>query len=165
MASSLNWDRRDLGYWQRWLAVWGFLLVCGLIVFLLTWKSFFVYVPPGKHLVIVAKNGQPLTEGEVLADEGQKGIQKKVMGEGWHFVLPVVYTTELEENTVIPPGKVCVVTARGGRPLPPGQLLADEGQKGIQRHVLPPGTYRLNLHGYDVEIVDAIEVKAGYVGV
>ncbi len=29
--------------------------------------------------------------------------------------------------------------------------------------MLPPGTYRINLHGYDVELVDAADIPAGFV--
>jgi regulator of protease activity HflC (stomatin/prohibitin superfamily) len=60
---------------------------------------------------------------------------------------------------------VGIVTALGGTPLPAGLVLADEGQRGIQRHVLPPGAYRINLHGYQIEQVDAVQIKPGYVGV
>ena len=35
-----------------------------------------------------------------MAEEGQKGILREVKGEGWHFVLPIVYSTELGDNTV-----------------------------------------------------------------
>src|SRR5205807_9023015 len=107
-------------YWKRWLlAGLALSFFCGFLPLVVLWNLFFHYVPPGKHLVIIAKDGEPLPAGEVLADEGQKGIQKKVLGEGWHFVLPIVYTTELEENTAIAPGKVGLVTALGGKPLPP----------------------------------------------
>jgi hypothetical protein len=87
------------------------------------------------------------------------------MGEGWHLVLPIIYTSAVEDNTSIPPGKVGIVTALGGEPLEAGQVLAKKGQQGIQEQVLPPGVYRLNRHGYAVEMVDATEIKPGFVGV
>jgi hypothetical protein len=151
--------------WKRLAIVWVIIVGVALVILLMTWNAFFKYVPPGKHLVIIAKNGAPLEEGQILAREGQKGIQEKVLGEGWHFVLPIVYATELEDNTLIPPGKVGILTALGGKPLHDGRILADKGEQGIQRQVLPPGAYRLNLHGFDVQIVDAVEIKPGYVGV
>jgi hypothetical protein len=151
--------------WKRLAIVWSIIVGAGLIVLLLTWNAFFKYVPPGKHLVIIAKNGEPLEEGQILAREGQKGIQEKVLGEGWHFVLPIVYATELEDNTIIPAGKAGIVRAHGGKPLRDGRILAEKGEQGIQREVLAPGAYRLNLKGFDVQIVDAVEIKPGYVGV
>lgn len=152
-------------YWQRRAAFAGVALVLGLIVLVVTWNTFFVYVKPGQHLVIIAKDGEPLPAGQVLAEPGQKGIEREVLGEGWHFVLPIVYETDLEKNTDIPPGKVGIVTAKGGKPLPPGRLLAEEGEQGIQRRVLPPGTYRINLHGYEIEQADAVRIEPGFVGV
>src|SRR5262249_55217714 len=113
-----------------------------LFVFLALWNTFFVYVKPGTHLVIIAKRGKPLGPNQVLADEGQEGVQRRVYGEGWHFVWPIIYDTERHPNTVILPGEIGIVTAKGGEPLRPGQGLAEEGQQGIQRHVLLPGEYR-----------------------
>jgi hypothetical protein len=151
--------------WKRLAIIWGFVALAVLIFLLVTWNAFFTYVPPGKHLVIVSKDGSPLPQGQVLAEKGQKGVQREVLGEGWHFIMPVAYTTELEDNTEVKPGQVGIVAARGGTPLPEGRLLAEEGEKGIQRNVLPPGVYRLNKHGYDVEMVPAVEIKPGFVGV
>jgi hypothetical protein len=89
----------------------------------------------------------------------------QVLGEGWHFVLPIVYEARLEDNTTIPPGKVGLVTALGGEPMRPGQFLAEDGQRGILRRVLPPGTYRLNLLGHGVQVIPAVEIPPGFVGV
>ncbi|HZT80421.1 MAG TPA: SPFH domain-containing protein, partial [Gemmataceae bacterium] len=151
--------------WKRLAIIWGVVALAVLVVLLVTWNTFFTYVPPDKHLVIIAKDGEPLPHGQVLAEKGQKGVQREMLGEGWHFIMPIAYTTELEDNTLVKPGQVGIVTARGGKPLPEGRLLAEEGEQGIQRRVLPPGTYRLNKHGYDVEMVPAVEIKPGFVGV
>jgi hypothetical protein len=153
------------GYWKRRAAFWGVLMLVLLILLLVTWNTFFTYVAPGQHLVIISKDGKPLPPGQVLAEPGEKGIQREVRGEGWHFVMPVLYTSEINANTDIPPGKVGIVTAKGGRPLPPGRLLAEPGEQGIQRQVLPPGMYRINLHGFDVQQVDATRIELGFVGV
>ena len=152
--------------WRRRLIVLAVLTFSLLILFLLAWNEFFAYVPQGKHLVIVAKEGAQLPADEVLAERGQKGVLREVQGEGWHFVMPILYTWELEENLTVPAGKVGVVTAKGGKPLPPGRVLAiSDKERGIRRDVLPPGTYRINKHGYDVELVDAVDIPAGFVGV
>src|SRR5437762_1618151 len=63
-----------------------------LIVFLMLWNTFFVYVPPGKYLVIKANSGAEMAPGQVLAKPGQKGMQEEVLGEGWHFIMPFVYS-------------------------------------------------------------------------
>lgn len=153
------------GRWKRLAAVGAGLFIAVIVFLIATWSAFYKYVPPGKHLIIIAKNGDPLDAGEVLAKSGQKGIQREVMGEGWHFVMPILYTTELEANTIIPPGKVGVVTALGGKPPRDGRVLAEEDEQGIQRQVLPPGAYRINLRGFQIEQVNATEIKPGFVGV
>jgi SPFH domain/Band 7 family protein len=66
---------------------------------------------------------------------------------------------------VIPPGRVGIMTAKGGRRPADGRVLAEEGEQGIRRQVLPPGAYRINTHGFDIEEVPATEIKSGFVGV
>jgi len=156
---------RRVARWKWLLAFWGGISLVALIAFLTAWNTFFAYVPPGHHLVVIAKDGAPLPPGHVLAEPGQKGPLATVLAEGWHFVMPIAYERKLEPNTTIAAGKVGVVTALGGEALPAGEILADEGQQGIQRRVLPPGAYRLNLHGYKVEQKPATEIPVGYVGV
>ncbi|MGE0535905.1 MAG: SPFH domain-containing protein [Pirellulales bacterium] len=158
---SLMWK-----YWRRRLIVLAVLVFALLALFLILWNEFFAYVPQGQHLVIVAKEGSPLPPDEVLAEPGQKGIRRQVQGEGWHFVMPILYTWELEDNLIVPPGKVGIVTSKGGKSLPPDRVLAEsDDERGIRKDVLPPGTYRINLHGFDVELVDAVDIPAGFVGV
>ncbi|HEY1602563.1 MAG TPA: SPFH domain-containing protein [Pirellulales bacterium] len=155
----------DPRYMRRQIMFWCGAALVLLVAVILTWHEFFVYVPPGKHLVIISNGGQPLPPGQVLAEAGEKGIQREVLGEGWHFVMPIVYSREIEKNTVIPPGKVGIVTAQGGKPLPAGRLLAEAGEQGIQRNILPPGAYRINRHGFQVDEVDATNLEPGYIGV
>ena len=137
-----------LGLWLMW--TWGF---CRF------------YVRPNYMAVITAKNGKPLPPGQILAESGQKGIQKDVLGEGRHFLNPIFYEREILPVTIIKPGKVGVVTSKVGAELPEGEFLADPIQKGIWRRVLGPGKYRLNPYGYKVDIVDAISIPVGYAGV
>jgi regulator of protease activity HflC (stomatin/prohibitin superfamily) len=151
--------------WRRLAVLWGGLAIAALIALLIFWNALFKYVPAGKHLVITAQNGSDLDPGEKLANEGQKGVQRHVKSEGWHFVMPIVYTAELEDNTIIPAGKIGILTALGGKPLPASRVLAEEGEQGIQRSVLAPGAYRINLHGYQVDLAEATEIKPGFVGV
>jgi hypothetical protein len=151
--------------WGRWAVVAGVLLFGLLIVFFMMWNTFFSYVPPGQMLVVTSKMGTDLPPGHVIAGEGQKGIQEKVLGEGWHYLTPVLYTSELQPCQKVEPGQVGIVTAKFGKPREPGRILAEEGEVGIQRRVLLPGTYRLNPYAYKVDTVPAREIKAGFVGV
>jgi regulator of protease activity HflC (stomatin/prohibitin superfamily) len=141
------------------------LVVVGLTWFIWTWGFCRFYVEPNEMAVITAKVGEPLPPGQILAKEGQKGIQRTVLGEGRHFLNPILYEREIVPVIIIPPGKVGVVTSKVGEKLPAGEFLADAGQKGIWRTVLGPGKYRLNPYGYQVDIVDAISIPIGYAGV
>src|SRR5262245_30770512 len=171
MTETLDFDddrpgRRRRPRLPRWVIGFAVAAVAAAIALAATWNAFFHFVPPGKMLVVIAKNGAPLPPGQVLAEPGQKGVQAQVLGEGWHFVWPVAYATELKDNVVVPAGKVGIVTALGGVAPRDGRVLAElDDEQGIRRPVLAPGAYRLNPYGFAVELADATEIKPGYVGV
>src|SRR4051794_37555085 len=95
---------------KRWALIIGVPAVVLLVLFLMLWNVFFHYVKPGHMLVITAKNGTPLDVNRILARPGEQGIQEEVLGEGWHFVMPIVYTAEVKPNFQVPAGKVGIVT-------------------------------------------------------
>jgi hypothetical protein len=151
---------------QRRQAILAAVLIAVPVLLVLLFKTFFVYVPPGKGLVIISKAGADLPPQQVLAKEGQKGVQEKMLGEGYHFVWPIIYTTELKDLTIVPPTKVGVVTnLAGDRPVEDTILVNSEHEQGIRRYVLLPGAYRLNPYGYKVELCDRVEIQPGFVGV
>ncbi|MEK7269745.1 MAG: SPFH domain-containing protein [Planctomycetota bacterium] len=150
---------------RRVLIVAAVLAGVSLILLAVVWNAVFRYVEPESMLIVISKNGDPPPPDQILAKAGQKGIQEEVLGEGRHFVWPVLYETEAKPALRIPAGKIGVVTAKVGRPLPPGKILADEGEKGIRRRVLPPGLHRLNPYGYDVQVAPAMKIGPGYVGI
>jgi uncharacterized membrane protein YqiK len=139
-------------------------LAVGGAVVVSLWKSFFHYVPPKKVLVITSKTGAELPPGEILAKKGQKGIQEDVLGEGRHFVMPVINEVQLYDAYEIGPNEVGIVTASVGTELPPGKVLADEGEKGRRRKILAPGRHRLNPIAYKVEHKPRTVIRPGYVG-
>ena len=125
-----------------------------------------VYVPEGCMAVVTAKTGRPLPPGQILAEKGEKGVLREVLGEGRHFLDPVNNEWKVVPATTIPLGSVGVVTSKVGKELPPGDILApDDLSKGVWRRVLGPGTYRLNPEGYDIAVFSAVSIPIGYVGV
>ncbi len=146
-------------------------VAAGLIAVLagswLVWQWGFCrfYVAPGYMAIVNAKSGEALAPGQILAKPGQQGIQEQVLGEGRHFLNPWLYEYKIVPIIAIPPGKVGVVTSKIGAELPAGEFLAEPGQKGIWRGLLGPGKHRLNPYGYQIDIVDAISIPVGYVGV
>ena len=76
-------------------------------------------------------------------------------GPGRHFYSPLEYEKKLIPDLIVPPGKLGVVLAKFGKPLPAGTYLTDApGYRGIRRRVLTPGRYRMNEYAYNVNIID-----------
>lgn len=132
-----------------------------------TWTFGFCrfYVPPGKIAIITAKEGKPMEPGQILAKPGQQGILEDPLGPGRHYRNPYSFHWDIMDARIIPPGKIGIVTSKIGKDLPPGKFLAEKGEKGIWKHPLGPGIYAINPHGYDVEIIDALSIPIGFIGV
>lgn len=140
--------------------------VIALGIFSYYWFLCRFYVQPGCMAVVTAKTGKTPAAGTILVERGEKGIWREVLAEGRHFLDPVKYEVKIFKAINIPLGKVGIVTSKVGRELAPGEVIApDRNSKGIWRDVLGPGVYRLNPEGYSVEIVDAINIPVGFVGV
>ncbi|MFL6375329.1 MAG: SPFH domain-containing protein [Pyrinomonadaceae bacterium] len=130
--------------------------------------------------IIEAIDGEPMPMGSVFAPDraqnahnnfqdpiafikqgGVKGIQLRTLPPGKWAIHPWLFRVSIAPTTVIPPGKVGVITAADGAPLDQGRLhgkaIADHknfqdaeafiyngGQKGPQVEILTPGTYRIH---------------------
>ena len=142
--------------------------VLGLAIFVtgFVWCCCRVYVPAGMMAIVTAKTGDPLPAGAILAEAGQKGVQREPLAEGRHFLNPVNNDWRIVPLTTIPAGSIGLVTSKTGKELPSGEILApDRDSKGVWKDVLGPGSYRLNPEGYDVRVLNAINIPIGYVGV
>ena len=143
----------------------GCIVIILFAYFIWTWGFCRFYVGADQMAIVTSKDGLELPSGQILADQGQKGILREPLGEGRHFLNPIANDWKIVPVVIIPAGKVGIVTAKDGKSLPPGEFLADEDQKGIWKNVLGPGKYRLNPEGYDVTLADAVNIPIGYVGV
>jgi len=137
---------------------------------------------------IVSKNalGRSLTDGKIIAVDGEMGVQAKVLAPGWHVGFwPVVYSVRTVPLTQIASDEVGLIDTQDGLPLDSGQLFAAEytmaefqkmldashflgagkGRKGKQASVLTPGKYRLNTELFKVKMVKQTEVSQGEVAV
>src|SRR5437773_895148 len=91
---------------------------------------------------------------------GVKGIQLRTLPPGLWPIHPYLFRVSVAKATVIPQGKVGIVTAADGAPLDAGRLLgkavkdhlsyqnaelfvSSGGQRGPQVDILTPGTYRI----------------------
>jgi uncharacterized membrane protein YqiK len=129
--------------------------------------------------IIEAVDGEPNPPGRIFAPDraqnahnnfqdpiafikqgGVKGIQLRTLPPGLWPIHPYLFRVSIGKATMVPQGKVGVVTAADGGPLDPGRLLgkaitdhrnfqdaeqfiASGGQKGPQVDILTPGVYRI----------------------
>ena len=112
-----------------------------------------ITIPAGKVGVVTSKVGNDLPQGEFLANPGQKGIWRKVLGPGKYRLNPVGYTVDVIDAISIPIGYVGAVTSLSGTQAPPGEF-AKEGQKGMREDILQPGLYYVNPHEFKIDIVE-----------
>lgn len=142
-------------------AIWIAVVIIGFV-----WTFCRVYVPAGHMAIVTSKTGKELPSGQILAEPGEKGVQRIPLAEGRHFLNPINNDWRIVPVVTVEVGQVAVVTSKSGKELPPGEILAaDALSKGVWKDVLGPGTYRLNPEGYDIKKMDAISIPIGYVGV
>lgn len=141
-----------LGYFVAYEGIW-------------KWMVEAVDVPPDKMLILVAKTGKEMPPGRIIADEGEKGVRLVTYGTGRHFFNPFLYERQLHPQTVVGAGELGVIINKYGKPLPPGEFLAGKDERGIQRDVLLPGTYKLNPYAFEIKLVKMVEIEPGHVGV
>jgi uncharacterized membrane protein YqiK len=123
-----------------------------------------------------------LPDGQIVALNGEAGYQADSLPPGLHVGLwPWQYTIEVVKFTMIPQGKIGVVQACDGKPLPSGRVIARDvdcsffqdaraflaggGERGPQMKVIPPGTYRINPLLFTVALANAVDIPQGKTGV
>ncbi|MEQ8848350.1 SPFH domain-containing protein [Botrimarina sp.] len=137
---------------------------------------------------LVSKNVglEALPPGRIIATGGEKGPQAEILGPGWHpWYFPGVYDIDFQPLVEIPAGKVGIINARDGEPLPPNTTYALEwaedqvrqmldaryfltdggGYRGPQTSVLKPGSYRVNTKLFEVKMADVTTIEKATVGV
>jgi len=139
--------------------------VAVIIIPIFVWFGCRIEVEPGQFAVLVRKTGEEPPAGTIISTPEQKGIQLDVLSEGRFFYNPIKWDWSKFPMTDIPQGKLGVVFRKYGADLPPGEIMAKDGTKGILPDVLGPGKHRLNPFAYDVQVFDAITIQPGEVGV
>src|ERR1700722_17364065 len=134
-----------------------------------------------KRYALVGRN-RTLSEGQIVALNGEAGVQADTLAPGLHFFLwPWQYKIKLQEFLLVPQDSIGVVEARGGIPLTEGRVLGKRveckafqdtraflmggGQRGPQITIIPPGTYRINTAVFSVSSAKVLEIPVNAVGV
>lgn len=172
-----------LQFW--WVAIPLF----ALVFYKFTLRVFFgmVIVPEDKiglvtkKFVLFGANKQ-LPDGKIIALNGEPGYQADSLAPGLYWGYWVwQYTIEMAGLTVIPKGKIGLLTAKDGKQLPTGSILArnvdcdnyqdtrafltNGGQRGKQVGYLNNGVYRINPYLFEVFLADITYIEDGMVGV
>lgn len=110
-------------------------------------------IPNGKVGLVTAKTGTDLKPGEFLANPGQKGVLKGVIGPGSYSINPYAFDVSEIDALSIPVGYVGIITSLSGKPVEASQF-AKIGQSGVMGEVLQPGLYYINPKEYDVKVIE-----------
>ena len=139
-------------------------------------------VPPGQIFAKRVEGHNAFQDGEAfLRNGGEKGPQIQILPPGNYRINLNLFKVRLLDAIVIDKGQVGIVTAMDGRAIAPGRLLAvradghnafqdgeaflkNGGQKGPQIQILQPGTYRINIDLFKVEVTSATVIPAQKVG-
>jgi len=167
---------------------WVFAIILAALCYRLILRLFGVVLIPQNNIGIVDKRyavlgkNRTLAEGQIVALNGEAGVQADTLAPGLHFFLwPWQYKIKLQEFLVVPQDCIGMVEARGGIPLMEGRVLGKRveckafqdaraflvggGQRGPQITVIPPGTYRINTAVFSVSSAKVLEVPVNAVGV
>ncbi len=139
-------------------------------------------VLPGKIFARVVENHNAFQDGEAfLMNGGEKGPQISILPPGNYRINIALFTVKKLPVVIIDKGQIGLVTAMDGDPINPGRLLSQYveghsnyedgeqflkkgGQKGPQSQILLPGTYRINLDLFRVELREATVIPSEKVG-
>jgi regulator of protease activity HflC (stomatin/prohibitin superfamily) len=164
-------------------------------------RSNFLKVEAGELGVVTAVDGESMPSGRVYAEDkagdhhgnfqdpvafltqgGVRGKQLRFLTNGTYKIHPRLFVVEKIAKTVVPEGKIGLVTAADGASLGDGQLLGKRveghdnfqkaeifiksgGQKGPQIDHLRPGTYNIFADMFKVDFAPAVRVKENELGV
>ncbi|NQU56027.1 MAG: hypothetical protein HQ513_02255 [Rhodospirillales bacterium] len=110
-------------------------------------------ITPGKIGVVTSKVGDELPAGEFLADPGQKGIWRSVLGPGKYRLNPYGYKIDIVDAMSVPIGYAGVITSLSGSQAPSGAFAGDN-QKGVRKDILQPGLYYVNPQQFNVDVLE-----------
>ena len=167
---------------------WVIVIVLAAVCYQLILRLFGVVLIPQNNIGIVDKRYsvlgkvRTLPEGQIVALNGEAGVQADTLAPGLHFFLwPWQFKIKLQEFLVVPQDSIGVVEARGGIPLTEGRVLGKRveckafqdarafleggGQRGPQITVIPPGTYRINTSVFSVSSAKVLEIPVNAVGI
>jgi regulator of protease activity HflC (stomatin/prohibitin superfamily) len=159
-------------------------VLIGLVIFVLIiiFLAGFRLIGPNQ-VGILTKNmfGKKMPEGQIIAREGEVGIQARTLMPALYWRLPFVWSFTRVPVVTIDTESIGLVESIDGEPLQKGRVLGDEvecnqfqdawmfltnhGRKGPQVGILRPGTYRINTKLFKVTRANAVKIPENTVGI
>lgn len=184
-ANSINQPVKTGGISLGWYVTIFF--VFGVVVFAVILRTGVVVIGNDEvGIVIKIYNFNPfvpkLPANKLIALKGEAGPQAEILTPGLHWgYFPGMYIIRQESVINIPSGKVGLVVAKDGAPMPPGQFFGkfveckdfqdaraflekDRGQKGQQLAILSDGTYRINTEVFTIHQKPVVNIPPGEIG-
>ena len=182
-------DVMDSQFWNAALAYWWVLPILAALIF---WKSAVrllgIVIVPDDSIGLVTKKfvlfgaHRELPPGKIIALKGEAGLQADTLAPGLKFGFwPWQYPIEIKPFLMVPNGQIALVESCDGHPMPDGHILArdvecdnfqdaraflmNQGERGAQMGVIPPGTWRINTLVFTTKVVDMSTIPAGKIGV
>jgi uncharacterized membrane protein YqiK len=168
---------------------WILIPALAILFYKFTLRVFFgmIIIPEDKLGLITKKfvlfgENKSLPDGKIIALNGEPGYQADTLAPGLYWGYWVwQYTIDQAELTVIPKGKIGLLSSKDGKQLPTGSILArhvesddyqdarafltNGGQRGKQVNYLNNGVYRINTYLFELAITDITYIEDGQVGV
>ena len=168
---------------------WVLIPVLAIVFYKFVLRVFFgmIIIPEDKIGLVTKKfvlfgANKSLPDGKIIALNGEPGFQADTLAPGLYWGYWIwQYEIEQAGLTIIPKGKIGLISAKDGSQLPKGSILAHHvdcddyqnartflvsgGQRGKQVGYLNNGVYRINTHLFEMFLADITYIEDGMVGV
>ena len=156
-------------------------IIAALILFIFILPGFRLIGPNEVGILTRKMFGKEMPEGQIIARDGEIGIQARTLMPGLYWRLPIVWSFTKTPVIQIDVASVGLVESIDGEPLPKGRVLGDEvecnqfqdatmflqnhGKKGPQVGILRPGTYRINTRLFSITKAMATVIPENTIGI
>lgn len=168
---------------------WLLLPILAIVFYKFIFRVFFgmVIIPEDKIGLVTKKfvlfgANKSLPDGKIIALNGEPGYQATTLAPGLYWAYwPWQYSIDQVPFTIIPKGKIGLVSAKDGSQLPTGAILArniasdnfqdaaaflkNGGQRGKQVGFINNGSYRINTLLFEVAVADITNIEDGQIGI
>jgi uncharacterized membrane protein YqiK len=151
-----------------WLYPLGTVVLIGFFLPQVVWIAGLIVIGERDVGIVTKKfSTRSLPAGQLIALNGEAGLQADTLSPGWHFgYFPWQYSVLKAPLVVIPQGEIGLVLANDGKTIPSERILAkvvesedfqnaskflsNGGEKGRQLGILTAGTYRINTALFEI---------------